>query len=62
MPMCMHWSLIVSALILLYGGHCFSVRLPSKVMRDFTHCVRLPASRNNAPQHIAIFPDAIIAA
>jgi len=58
----MHWSLIVLALILLYGDHCFSVRLPSKVMRGFTHHIRLPASRNNAPQHIAIFPDAIMAA
>ena len=54
MPTCMHWSLTVLAVILLYGGHCFSVQLPSKVTRGFTHCVRLPASRNNAPQHIAI--------
>ena len=50
----MHWSLTVLALILLYGGHCFSVRLPSKVTCGFTHRVRLPASRNNVPQHIAI--------
>ena len=62
MPTCMHWSLTVLALILLYGGHCFSVRLPSKVMRGFTHHVRLPASCNNVPQQIAIFPDAIMAA
>ena len=58
----MHWSLTVLALILLYGGHCFSVWLPSKVTRGFTHHVRLPASHNNAPQHIVIFPDAIMAA
>ena len=50
----MHWSLTV------YGGHCLSVRLPSKVTRSFTHRVRLPALRNNVPQHFAIFPDAII--
>ena len=36
-----------------------SVRLPSKVTRGFTHRVRLLASRNNAPQHIAIFPDVL---
>ena len=55
MPMCMHWSLTVLALILLYGGHCFSVGLPSKVTSGFTHRVRFPASRNNAPQHTVIF-------
>jgi len=26
------------ALFLLYGGHCFSVLLPSKVMHDFHAC------------------------
>ena len=41
----------------LYGGHCFLVQLPSKVMRSFTHRIRLPASCNNAPQHITMFPD-----
>ena len=48
----MHCSLTVLALIFLYGGHCFSVWLPSKVTHGFPHRVRLPASRNNAPQHI----------
>jgi len=43
-------------------GHYFSVWLPSKVTRSFTHCVRLPASCNNALRHIAIFLDAVIAA
>ena len=65
MPTCMHCSLTVLALILLYGGHCCSVRLPSKVTAGFygfRHCIRLPASRNNAPQCIAMFPDSIIAA
>ena len=55
-------TLTVLALILLYGGHCFSVRLPSKVMHGFTHCVRFPASHNNVPQHITMFPDSTIAA
>ena len=41
----MHCSLIVLTLI-LYGGLCFSVQLPSKVM------LRFPASRNNVPQQI----------
>ena len=27
MPTCMHWSLTVLALILLYGGHCFSIEM-----------------------------------
>ena len=48
----MHWSLTVLVLILLYGGHCFSVWLPSNVTRSFTHRVRLPASHNNAPKLI----------
>ena len=48
MPTYMYWSLTVLALIRLYDGHCFSVRLPSKVMHGFTHCVRLLALRNNA--------------
>ena len=60
--LCMHHSLTVLALILLYGSHCFSIQLPSKVTRGFTHHIRLPASRNNAPRHIVIFPDAIRAA
>jgi len=49
MPMCMHCSHTVLALILLYGGHCFLVWLPAKVTHSFTHRIRLPASRNNAP-------------
>ena len=49
-------------LSLIYGGHCFLVWLPSKVMRGFTHHVRFPTSRNNAPQHIKMFPDSLIAA
>ena len=36
----MLFSLIVLALILLYGGHCFSVWLPSKVTHSLTHQVR----------------------
>ena len=59
---CMHCSLTDLALILLYGGHCFSVWLPSKATRGFKHCDRLPTSRNNAPQHIMMLPDCIIAA
>ena len=46
-------------------GHYYChhpTRLPSKVTRSFTHRVRLPASHNNVLQHIAIFPDGIIAA
>ena len=62
MPKCMQCSPIVLALILLCGGHCFSVRLPSKVWHGFTHHVRLPASCNNAHRHITMFPDSIIAA
>jgi len=42
----MHCSLTVLALILLYGGHCFSVWLPLKVT------LRLSASCNNAPQEM----------
>ena len=60
--MSMHCSLIALALILPYGGHCFSLWLPSKVMRSFTHRIRLPASRNNVPQHIKMLPDSVIAA
>ena len=64
MPTCMHCSLTVLALILLYSGYCFSVRLPSKVMHGFTNLVRLKlqASRNKVPQHIKMFPECIIAA
>ena len=51
-----------STLILLYGGHFFSVWLLSKVTSGFTHHVRLPASCNNVPQHIKMFPDSTIAA
>ena len=58
----MHCSLTVLALIPLYGGHCFSVWLPEKVTHSFLHHVRLPASHNNAPQHMKMFPDSIIAA
>jgi len=46
----------VLALILLYGGHCFLVQLPSKVM------LRFPASHNNAPQHMTMFPGSAITA
>ena len=42
--------------LVFYGCHCFSVWLPSKVT------LRFPASCNIAPQHIAMFPDSIIAA
>ena len=52
--------LTVLALVLLNDGHCFSVQLLSKVTRGFTHCIRLPASRNNVPHHITMFPDSII--
>ena len=48
--------LTVLALILLYGGHCSSVWLPSKVT------LRLPASRNNAPKHTMMFPSSLITA
>ena len=58
----MHRSLTVLALILLYGGHCFSVWLPAKVTHSFTHRVRLPASCNNAPQLIMMFLVSIIVA
>ena len=61
MPTFLHCSFKVLALILPYGGHCFLVRLLSKVMHGFPHhCpVRLPASLNNVPQHM-MFPDSII--
>ena len=40
MPTCIHYySLTVLALILLYGGHCFSVWLPSKSCSGFPHCI-----------------------
>jgi len=58
----MYCSLTDLALILLHGGNCFSVRLTSKIMRSFSHHVRLPASRNNVPQCIMMFPDTITAA
>jgi len=70
----MHWSLTVLALILLYGGHCFSAlkdhKRVSHFASGFPHHVSLATERagrlgqtsNNAPQHIAIFPGAIIAA
>ena len=61
MPKCMRCSLTVLALILLYGGHCFLVQLPSKVTCSFTHRVGLLASCNNVPQHIMMFPDSIVA-
>ena len=32
---CMHYSLTVLALNLLYSSHCFPVQLPSKVMLRF---------------------------
>ena len=51
--MCMHFSLTILALILPYGGHCFSIQLPSKVTRGYAHRVRLPESHNNAPQYIS---------
>ena len=47
MPTCMHCSLTVLALILL----------PLKGHVRFKHHVRFSASRNNAPQHITMFPD-----
>ena len=55
----MHCSLTVLALILLCGGHCFLVWLPSKVTRDFIHRVRLPTSRNNVLYHITMFPGGV---
>jgi len=58
----MHCSLKVLALFLLYGGHCFSVWLPAKATHGFTHRIKLPASCNNAPQHITMLHDSIIAA
>ena len=56
MPTCMHCSLTVLALILLYGGHCSSVRFPPKVT------LRLPASRNNMPQQMTIVLGIIVTA
>ena len=35
------------------------VWLPSKVKRSFTR-IKLPALRNNIPQHVKMFPDSII--
>ena len=35
----MHCSLTVLALILYYGGHCFSEQLPSKITHSFTRCI-----------------------
>ena len=65
-PTCMHCCLtvlaLISALILLYGSHCFSVWLPAKVMHGFTHRVRLPVSHNNVPPTHKMFLDSIIAA
>ena len=61
--MCTVCSHTVLALILLCGGHCFSVRQPSEVTRGFTHRIRLLASCNNVPQCIiTMFPDSTIAA
>ena len=57
MPTCIHCSL---TLILLYDGHCFLVRVPSKVTRGFPHHVRLPMSHNNALQYIVMFPNSTI--
>ena len=45
----------VLALIFLYGGHCFSVWLPSKVTQALPNHVSC-----NAPQHMTMFPDSII--
>ena len=52
---CLCTILTALALILLYGGHCISVRLTSKVTHDFPHHVLI-----NVPQHIMMFPDGII--
>jgi len=49
----MHSSVTVLTLI-HYGGNCFSVRLPLKVM------LQLTVLRNNEPQHITMFPDVIM--
>ena len=53
---CKHCSLTVLALILLYGGHCFSVQLPSKVTlrfstsRQASHtCNNMLTTNNNIP-------------
>ena len=55
--MCMHCSLTVLAFIVLYGGHCSSVRFPLKVMPRF------PAScNNNTPQQMTIILDIIVTA
>ena len=59
---CMHCPLTVLALILLYGGHCFSVWLPSKVTHGFTHYIRLSASHNNVPHHTTMLTHSIIPA
>ena len=48
MPTCMHCSLTVLALILLYGGHYFSVGLPSKITQCFPQCmIMFPDSTYN---------------
>ena len=54
MGRCMHCSLTVLALILLYGSHYSSVWFPSKVM------LRFPTSCNNRPQQMIIFLDIIV--
>ena len=54
---CMHCYLI-----LLYGGHCFSVWLPAKVTLGLPHHIRLTASFNNVPQPVTMLPDSMIAA
>jgi len=59
---CLYCSLTLLALILLYSGHLFSVWLPTKITCSFPHHFRLPALHNNAPQHITMFLDNIIAA
>ena len=58
MPTCMRCSHTVVALILLYGGYCFSVWLSA---HSFPHHFGLPASHNNVPQPIMMFPDSVIA-
>ena len=48
-------SLTVLALISIYGGHCFSVHLPSKLT------LRLPVSHNNVLQHTNKFKNSLTA-
>ena len=75
MPTCMHDSLIVLALIFLYGGHCFIICMAaikghtqvSHITSGFLHHVRHHASRIlhhiiMHPQHIKIYPNSVIIA